>query len=179
MSLAARDHPRRMTAAEFRLTDELPFDQLIDGTRVSPANPATHRHQRIAFAIAISFEVFARAHPGSGTTILDAGHDIDGLNVFAPDIQWLPDGADLDGGSVAGLVIEVLSPSTRRDDLGRKLELYLAAGVREVWTVDIDVDPITVTVHRPGAEAVVHTATVTTPLIPGWTLDVSGLLAGR
>jgi Uma2 family endonuclease len=38
------------------------------------------------------------------------------------------------------LVVEVLSPSTRRDDLLRKRELYAAAGIPEYWIIDpIDV----------------------------------------
>ena len=34
------------------------------------------------------------------------------------------------------LVVEVLSPSTRRRDLGDKLAVYEAAGVREYWLAD-------------------------------------------
>jgi Uma2 family endonuclease len=34
------------------------------------------------------------------------------------------------------LVIEILSPSTRRRDLGLKLALYARAGVREYWVAD-------------------------------------------
>jgi Uma2 family endonuclease len=37
---------------------------------------------------------------------------------------------------VPGLVVEVLSPSTRRYDLGTKLDAYLEAGIPEVWFAD-------------------------------------------
>ena len=37
---------------------------------------------------------------------------------------------------VPGLVVEVLSPSTRRYDLGTKLGVYLEAGIPEVWFAD-------------------------------------------
>ena len=36
------------------------------------------------------------------------------------------------------LVIEVLSPSTRKKDTVKKLEKYCEAGVREYWTVNPD-----------------------------------------
>ncbi len=34
------------------------------------------------------------------------------------------------------LILEVLSPSNRRDDLEDKRPVYRAAGVREIWFVD-------------------------------------------
>jgi Uma2 family endonuclease len=34
------------------------------------------------------------------------------------------------------LVVEVLSPSTARRDLGEKLKLYAESGIREYWVVD-------------------------------------------
>ena len=36
------------------------------------------------------------------------------------------------------LVIEILSPSTRRKDVTIKLNKYIAAGVREYWIIDPD-----------------------------------------
>jgi Uma2 family endonuclease len=59
----------------------------------------------------------------------------------APDIAWWSattrpavwDGA-LD--VVPGLVVEVLSPKTRENDLGVKRDMYLASGVQELWLVD-------------------------------------------
>lgn len=42
------------------------------------------------------------------------------------------------------LVIEVLSPSTRRKDMIIKLNKYLNAGVREYWIIDPDKESVTV-----------------------------------
>ena len=44
----------------------------------------------------------------------------------------------------ADLVIEILSPSTRELDLGKKLPKYLEAGVKEVWIVDPEKKDLTV-----------------------------------
>ncbi|MGO9794140.1 MAG: Uma2 family endonuclease [Solirubrobacteraceae bacterium] len=64
-----------------------------------------------------------------------------GENYLAPDIAWwaaarrpaLVQGAlDL----VPDLVVEVLSPATRVNDLGAKRDVYLAAGASELWLAD-------------------------------------------
>ncbi|HYB22328.1 MAG TPA: Uma2 family endonuclease [Solirubrobacteraceae bacterium] len=53
--------------------------------------------------------------------------------------------------AVPDLVVEVLSPSTRANDLGVKRELYMRSGVRELWLVDPDAR--TVMRVRPDTEA--------------------------
>jgi Uma2 family endonuclease len=42
------------------------------------------------------------------------------------------------------IVVEVLSPSTRRYDLNVKLPAYLAHGVREVWIIDLEAKSVAV-----------------------------------
>ena len=44
----------------------------------------------------------------------------------------------------ADLIIEILSPSTRNDDLKLKLPKYINSGVPEVWIVDPDTKKVTV-----------------------------------
>ena len=56
-----------------------------------------------------------------------------------PDISVICDPKKLDDIGCKGapdLIIEILSPSTRRHDLLTKFNLYLRAGVREYWIVD-------------------------------------------
>ncbi len=53
------------------------------------------------------------------------------------------------------IVVEVLSPRTRRYDLGTKLPNYLAHGVTEVWIIDPAAQ--TVAVHRVNEEPEVVT----------------------
>ncbi len=45
-------------------------------------------------------------------------------------------GRDWDDAPTPSLVVEVLSGSTRRRDLGKKRQLYLDAGVTDYWVVD-------------------------------------------
>lgn len=54
---------------------------------------------------------------------------------------------------VPTLVIEVLSPTDRPHAVSRKVGQYLKRGVPLVWVIDPDV--LSISVHRPGQEAMV------------------------
>ena len=76
---------------------------------------------------------------------------------LAPDICWWRAGrrppvvrGEVD--VIPDLVVEVLSPSTRVNDLGPKRAAYLRAGVRELWLADPDERTLT-RVRAPGGRA--------------------------
>ena len=65
--------------------------------------------------------------------------------ILQPDILVLCDKNKLDSRAILGapdLVVEILSPSTAKYDFGKKLELYLAYGVKEYWIVDTNAKTI-------------------------------------
>ncbi len=67
------------------------------------------------------------------------------------------------------LAVEVLSPSNAGMDMGRKIEQYLAAGVRSVWVLEPRAR--TLTVYRPGEPPLTLNdpdATVEDPCLPGF-----------
>jgi len=67
----------------------------------------------------------------------DAPEDVD--TMVEPDLSVVCDEDKLDKYGCKGapdLIIEILSPSTRRYDRITKLNLYQRAGVREYWIVD-------------------------------------------
>ena len=69
----------------------------------------------------------------------DAPEDVDTL--LEPDITVVCDPGKLDKYGCRGapdMVVEILSPSTRRHDRVIKYRLYQRAGVREYWIVDPD-----------------------------------------
>ena len=69
----------------------------------------------------------------------DVPEDVD--TMVEPDIAVVCDPDKLDKYGCKGapdMVIEILSPSTRRHDLAVKYRLYQRAGVREYWIVDHD-----------------------------------------
>lgn len=78
-----------------------------------------------------------------GLMLQDVFVALPGEQYLAPDIAWwtAERRPSLSQGAIEGapdLVVEVLSPATRANDLGVKRDLYLGAGVREVWLVDPD-----------------------------------------
>ena len=67
----------------------------------------------------------------------DAPEDVD--TVVEPDLSVVCDRSKIDKRGCKGapdLIIEILSPSSRRHDRLVKLNLYQRAGVREYWIVD-------------------------------------------
>ncbi|MEM6328306.1 MAG: Uma2 family endonuclease [Bacteroidota bacterium] len=75
------------------------------------------------------------------------------------------------------LVVEILSPSTRERDLGEKREVYEQHGVHAYWAVDLDAEAVLVFRLAEGryGEAERETGTLTSALLPGFSLEVSNL----
>jgi Uma2 family endonuclease len=67
-------------------------------------------------------------------------------------IRTQPATRDWDNAPVPILVVEVLSPTTRRRDLAQKRDFYLRIGVSEYWVIDPEREQIRVA--RPNAEDV-------------------------
>jgi Uma2 family endonuclease len=96
--------------------------------------------------------------------------------VLSPDVLWFAEHLPLDlprPDRVPDLVAEVRSESTWRYDIGRKRELYLQHGVKELWLVDTA--SRTVLAYR-GGEAFEIRGTLASPLLPGFTIDVAELI---
>ena len=76
------------------------------------------------------------------------------------------------------LVIEILSESTWRVDLGDKRELYQRCGVQEYWAVDTDTKEILVYRFAESAEPARLGAagTLSTPLLPGLDIPLRDIL---
>lgn len=172
----------QMTADEFLALPEAPFHQLIDGELIvdSPKLP----HQVSVLNVLVALEVWTRAASGRGFVSMPADFRIDDRNVFAPDVWWVAEdrhpvrGQDAIEG-LPDLIVEVRSPSTWRYDLGRKKRHYEEGGVAELWLVDtVGV----VLVYRRSSPDVPtfdvelefdELATLTSPLLPDFTLPVS------
>ena len=82
------------------------------------------------------------------------------------------------------LVVEILSPSTRRTDEIGKIRLYDRFDVREYWVVDPDIDAIKV--YRRAADgsfprvaelAAAADDVLSTPLLPGFSMGLRELFA--
>src|SRR4051794_20272815 len=104
-----------------------------------------------------------------------------GNGFLAPDAAWWSAGREprIESGAldiVPDLIVEVLSPATRDNDLGPKRRQYLDAGVRELWLVDprdrsvLVVDAADERRLRDGDE-------LQSPLLAGFAMRVAELFA--
>lgn len=114
------------------------FRKELIGGRVIAMSPATTRHNRIAENIYFTFRTFLK---GKRCVPLGDGYDLylTDQDRFIPDFMIVCDRDKIKPKGVYGppdLVVEVLSPSTMRNDRMRKKEVYQACGVREYWLVD-------------------------------------------
>jgi Uma2 family endonuclease len=127
---------RRMTVEEFLDwhdgTDTR--HMLVDGVVVAMAPPSGH-HSRIAGNAAVA--VGRRLRPPCGVMV-EAGLRLPGESCVQVDVAMTCETIDPKQLMEQPLLlIEVLSPSTRRDDLGVKIPAYEETdSVREIWAVE-------------------------------------------
>lgn len=176
----------RLTADEyFALPPTEQRTQLINGEIV--VTEAALRHQRIAGEIYFQMTTWLRANSGHGEAGFPVDVHLDDLNVYAPDVWWVPEGdkPPRDAKRIVGppaLAVEVRSPSTWRYDVGIKKRIYERHGLTELWLVDTASD--TVLVYRRSSPKAVDFdvelelelgESLTTPLLPGLSLDLASL----
>ena len=125
--------------------------ELIDGVFYDMAAPR-NIHQHLIGEIFFQISSFIRKNKGSCIPVfapadvrLDEGAD--DRTMVQPDIFVVCDRDKRKTKYIGGapdLIIEVLSPSTRKKDMTKKLHKYTDAGVREYWIVDPDIGRILV-----------------------------------
>ncbi len=104
--------------------------------------------------------------------------------VVEPDISVVCDPAKLDRIGCKGapdLIMEILSPSTRRHDKARKLNLYQRAGVKEYWIVDPDNKDVQVFLLKDGNYIIQAFGepgdTLPVNVLPGCTIDLAAVFS--
>lgn len=126
--------------------------ELIDGVIYNMASP-THRHQTAAGEIYRQLWNYVDSNGGNCMPFIapaDVRLDRDDDTMLVPDVFVVCESDDpklSDEGYIDGapdLVVEVLSPSTRKKDMFIKLEKYRNAGVREYWIVDLQKEKVIV-----------------------------------
>jgi Uma2 family endonuclease len=122
--------------------------EIIDGELVVTPSPIPP-HQIVS--INIVYPLVHHVRERNLGMVLDAPIDIRLTpdNVLIPDIIFIArDRLHIIGpktiDAAPDLVVEILSPGTRRRDLTTKRELYARFGVREYWIVDPDKRTVTV-----------------------------------
>jgi Uma2 family endonuclease len=124
--------------ADYLALPDEPRCELLYGRFVLMTSPVV-RHQEVVGRLFRFLLDFADAHEGRAILapmdVRLADH-----SVVQPDVLYVgPENKGVLHDRVRGapdLVVEVLSPSTARRDLGEKLKLYAESGIREYWVVD-------------------------------------------
>ena len=113
-------------------------EELINGEVVAMSPSPIWNHNRTAFNIAHMFENYLY---GKTCTPVSDGTDLylTEKDVFIPDMMVVCDPDKIKWNGVYGapdLAVEVLSPSTAKNDRGYKKKLYERFGVKEYWIVN-------------------------------------------
>lgn len=132
-------------------------EELIDGKVVMMSPRPSFNHNQAAYNIAT---LFANHLRGRKCTPIADGMDLylDEKNRFVPDFMVVCDPDKIKSDGIHGapdLVVEVLSPSTMRNDKTIKKEIYAKCGVREYWLVSPDEKSVEI-YRADGAEFVLH-----------------------
>lgn len=189
MQTATVSHPRLTYDDFLRFPDDGKRHELLDGAHHVSPSPSL-RHQDLVGRLHVWFATHLAAQKGAGRIYL-APVDVvlSHYDVVAPDLLFVAEDQleILTPENVQGapaLVVEVLSPSTRRRDEGAKRRLYEHAGVREYWLVDPNRDAIRV-FRRCEDGGLVRVAelsasegdVLTTPLLDGMAMALVELFA--
>ena len=178
----------RLTYQDFLLfPDDGLRHEIIDGEHYVTPSPNL-RHQELVLRLGMSIGLHVEDRPERGRVfiapfdVVFSFHDI-----VEPDVIFVaPDQLDiLTDKNIQGtpaMVVEILSPSTRKRDQQIKQKLYDRMGVREYWLVDPELN--VVSIYRRDIEGVFPLTaslsaaghdTLETPLLPGWSVELTRL----
>jgi len=128
-----------MSEADFLALGETKHHEYYDGMCV--VNPPNRRHSRAEFALA---KILDENTPEGYVMQPEWGWRT-GSSWFEPDIMIVPiDGPDDVAVDPPLLIVEILSPSNKLDDLVTKRTKYADGGLPWYWLVDLDERTLTV-----------------------------------
>lgn len=184
--MTSLDTPRKLAYQDLlALPDDLFRHEIIDGEHFVMAAPAL-RHQHIVLNLALLLAGFIRRRQ-LGTLLLSpvdvllSDHD-----VVEPDLLFVSRErsgriAERFVNGAPDLVIEVISPATRKRDEGVKRRLYQKHGVLEYWLIDPETGTIQVSSASRGWFAppvwlsVAAADLLASPLLPGLEIPLAGI----
>ena len=172
---------RKLTYADYyAMTPEGAGFQLLDGELIEMPSP-TDYHQDVAADIFVPFRLFVKDSDIGVVYFAPLDVVLTENDTFQPDILFISAERRhiITGGKVQGapdLVVEILSPSTARYDLGYKMDLYARHGVKEYWIGDCEAATIRVLLLVNGAFVTAGVYgkgdTLTSPTLSGFSLDI-------
>jgi Uma2 family endonuclease len=162
------------------LPDDGRRHEIIDGEHYVNPSPNT-KHQRIGKKLVIALVTYAE--PRNFGEVFWAPYDVvlSNFDVVEPDIIFVSAARKhiITAANIKGapdLVVEILSPSTRKYDKAVKFELYDAMGIAEYWIVDPERETVSIYRRTPSGFALAPVGDdITTPLIPGFSLPIQAI----
>lgn len=141
------EEKRKYSYAEYMFLDEDFLCEVLDGEIISMSPSPTPKHQDVVDELTAEFKMFLRgkecmAFSSPIDVCLFAEHEMKYEEIkdwVQPDLIVVCDRSKIGEKNIIGapdLVIEVLSPSTTKNDRLIKYKNYEKAGVREYWIVD-------------------------------------------
>jgi Uma2 family endonuclease len=180
----------RLTYDDFLLfPDDGLRHEIIDGEHYVTPSP-NMRHQVLVGRLYFEIELYLRQHPGGGQVFM-APLDVlfTRWDVVEPDLLFVASNqldvlTEKNVQGAPALVIEILSPSTRKTDEHVKRQLFDRGGVREYWVVDPELDVVQVFRRQDDGQfpSVAELSRerndqLATPLLPGLTIQLTSLFA--
>lgn len=185
--------PKLMTTEEFLAIAEEPgaSRELIDGElREQPMTTRNRDHAYTVAKFARFLDEWLEQHGGPGEVAAGDGRTrlaVDPDVIVGIDVAFFDEHVThgsateynfYDGAPV--IAVEVLSPSDTHENVVDKLQRYLAAGTKQVWIADPDLQ--TVTIYRPHAAPIMFNSQqelIGDPELPGFRVHVEQLFRRR
>jgi Uma2 family endonuclease len=160
-----------------------PNQQLIEGDLVKAPSPSFD-HQEILLRLSRLIGNFLDQEPLGRLCIAPLDVHLSEINVYQPDLLFIrqENARIIEAHGIEGapdLVVEILSKSSEKYDLGPKRAVYARTGVEELWI--IDPTKRTLALYRLADDAVTPFATYkakskfTSVVLPGLTLDLAAV----
>lgn len=157
--------------------------ELIAGEIVMSPSPTT-KHQRVIARLTTRLHAFVESRRLGEVFFAPLDVQISRYSVVQPDVTVVLAGrsAIVSDDRINGapdLVVEVISPSSRKRDLRDKANLYMHAGVPEYWIVDPESEAITVYVLSGGGylPSVSAGGVARSQVLPGFEVVVAEIFA--
>jgi Uma2 family endonuclease len=192
MSSALQTRHRWTYSDLVALPDDQLRHELIDGEHFVSPSPAIP-HQVILWNFTEALGPYLRANPIGTALTGPVDVKLSPYTVLVPDLVYFTADRfarvvnEKHATAAPDLVVEILSPGTRRRDLGRKRAVYDREGVCEYWIVDPEARSITA-LRRPRSDAGLTDVTVLTladggilesRLFPGLRIPLREVFRGR
>jgi Uma2 family endonuclease len=160
--------------------------EIVEGEHwVTPA--PNRRHQQTSMTLSFWLRGFVEQHPLGQVYAAPFDVILSEEDIVEPDLVFISRErlsilCDEGAREAPGLVVEILSDSTRRRDWQAKRRLYAHYGVVEYWLVDPEAERVTI-FRPPGDVKPIADLSreagevLTTPLLPGFELPLARLFA--